>query len=320
MNINGTTITLGGGVQFLTLPDINFTGVGNPGSFHRQTNSSFDGIGGAYGGAVETPLGFWGGYRVTGAVKGFFSNMQDDQRSGCSGGCVVIDPTGLAPTSGQRLITNTDRDVDYWGGSAEARFGRPEPVMVRPDLLRYDYFIVGADVRGIDQNNDLNGKTPNFPVFKYKENLDTTYAGGYVGFGGEYSLGFLGVGGLWDSLGVRTYYGARAGLYSASTDYDGNFAYQSNPFSSKLSISDDELAFIGSLSFEARKQFGPRTSLSLWTDYEYISSVPKLRYAHDSHPTRLEDEGAFGTRTMLRLNIGLGPAPMYAEPVSEPLK
>ena len=54
-------------------------------------------------------------------------------------------------------------------------------------------------------------------------------------------------------------------------------------FNSKMSQSNDDLAFIGTVSLETRKQIGPRTSLSLFTDYEYISSVPKMQYA-DAEP------------------------------------
>ena len=41
MTVGGTTITFGGGLQYLLLPDIKFTGVDSSGSFHRQTNSEF---------------------------------------------------------------------------------------------------------------------------------------------------------------------------------------------------------------------------------------------------------------------------------------
>src|SRR6185437_1630371 len=103
-----------------------------------------------------------------------------------------------------------------------------------------------------------------------------------------YSFGFIpiigsavkGVGGLYDRLGLRTFINLRAGLYNADTDYDGRFA--SGSFTSKLSNSTDDLAFFGTVSLETRKQIGPRTSLSLWTDYEYISSVPKIHYADDN--------------------------------------
>ena len=171
-----------------------------------------------------------------------------------------------------------------------------------------------------DQDNNLHGRAFNgLDVFRLKETIDTTYYGGYVGLGGEYSLGFLGTGGLMDRLGLRTFVSARAGLYEASTDYDGRFAYLFVPFSSKLSKSNDDLAFIGTLSFEARKDLGPHTSIGLYTDYEYISSVPKIKYADLDGTTRIEDEGEFASRTMLRFNYTWGgqpgPAPIYGEPL-----
>jgi hypothetical protein len=122
-----------------------------------------------------------------------------------------------------------------------------------------------------------------------------------------------GVGGLYDRLGLRTFINLRGGLYSADTDYDGRFT---GPVATKLSKSTDDLAFIGTISLETRKQIGMRTSLSLWTDYEYISSVPKMRYANDDgRPTQIDDEGVFASRTMLRLNIGLGSQQLYEEPL-----
>ena len=314
---NGTTIWVGGGVQFLSLPDIRFTEAG--GRRQRNSESDWSDFGGAAGGGIETALGFWGGHRVTGSVKGFFANVETDHRKNCNGGgsyCVVFDPASGLPFTTGTLNTKTNRDVDYWGGQAELKFGRAEPLHVKPNLYRNDYFIVGADVRGIDQDNTLRSSTGT--PFSYKESLDTTYYGGYVGISGEYSLGFIpgvkNVGGLYDRLGLRTFIAGRAGLYSADTDYDGRFA--SGSFGSKLTKSNDELAFIGTISLETRKQIGMRSSLSLWTDYEYISSVPKMQYADDNgRPTRFDDEGVFASRTMLRLNIGLGSSQLYDEPL-----
>ncbi len=42
-----------------------------------------------------------------------------------------------------------------------------------------------------------------------------------------------------------------------------------------------------------------------------ISSVPKVLYADGNWPTRVDDEGIFAGRTMLRLNIGLGSQQLY---------
>ncbi|MGH6864863.1 MAG: hypothetical protein ACREDO_01475 [Methyloceanibacter sp.] len=314
---SGTTIWVGGGVQFLSLPDIRFTGKVRPNGLTRQENSDSDWLdfGGAGGAGIETALGWLGNYRVSGSIKGFWANVEDDNRTKCTstpGACVVIDPTGTFVGAGTRLVTNTDRDADYWGGQAELKFGGGEPVTLKPDLYRNDYFIIGADVRGIDQENKLHGKGV---PFNYNETLDVTYTGGYIGLGGEYSFGFIpglkNAGGLYDRLGLRTFVSARAGLYNAETDYRGRFG--SGALGSQLNESNDELAFIGSISLETRKQVGPRTSLSLLTDYEYISSVPKMKYVDATSPTRIEDEAIFASRTMLRLNIGLGSQALYPE-------
>jgi len=317
--VNGTTIWVGGGVQFLSLPDIKFTGSGDPGNFRRQTNSagSWSDFGGAVGGGLETGLGFWDGMRVTGGVKGFWSEVNTDDTVSCRNDCIVVDPATGLTGQGDQLRTKTDRDANYWGAQAELKFGRAQPIETKPNLYRNDYFIIGADVRGIDQNNDLRGNTfSGSQVFTYKETLDTTYTGGYVGIGGEYSLGFLGAGGLYDRLGLRSFINLRAGLYNADTDYDGRFFAADLPFNSNLSKSSDDLAFIGTVSLETRKQIGTRTSLSLWTDYEYISSVPAMRYNNGSgQPTRISDDDVFASRTMLRLNIGFGPAQLYQEPL-----
>ncbi len=312
----GTRIWAGGGVQFLTLPDIKFTSKGRPGNYHRQTNSSGDWLdfGGATGGGIETALGYWGGMRVSGSVKGFWANVETDDRKRCSGGatyCLVNDPTGAFVSASSSLVTKVDREANYWGTQAELKFASGAPTEVKPTFYRNDYFIAGFDVRGIDQDNKVRSGTGT--NFVYKETLDTTYVGGYVGIGGEYSFGFIpgvkNVGGIYDRLGLRTFVNATAGLYNAETDYTGRF--NSGAFSSKLSKSNDELAFIGTVSLETRKQIGPRTSLSLWTDYEYISSVPQMQYANANHATRIEDDSIFATRTMLRLNIGLGSQGLY---------
>ena len=310
----GTTIWIGGGVQFLSLPDIKFTEQNG----HKQKNSESDWLdfGGAAGAGIETSLGMWGSSRVTAGVKGFWANVETDDRKRCNDSCAVFDPASGHEFKSGTLNTKTDRNADYWGTQAELKFGRAEPVYEKPNFYRNDYFIVGADVRGIDQDNTLRSSSGT--SFSYKESLDTTYVGGYIGFGGEYSFGFIpgvkNVGGLYDRLGLRTFISGRAGLYNADTDYDGRFT--SDPFgSSRLSKSTDDLAFIGTVSLETRKQIGMRTSLSLFTDYEYISSVPKLRYADDDRATRIDDEGVFASRTMLRLNIGLGSPQLYEEPL-----
>jgi hypothetical protein len=311
----GTTVWVGGGVQFLSLPDIKFTRTNG----HPQQNTESDWLdaGGATGAGFETALGYWGDWRVSGSIKGFWAALEYDHTRGCKSNCVVIDPTGSFVGTSGTLRTATDREADYWGGSAELKFATGAPTEVKPEVYRNDYLIAGFDVRGIDQDNRLRSKTGT--AFNYSETLDTTYTGGYIGFGGEYSFGFVpvigkmlkGTGGFYDRLGLRTYLNATAGIYNAETDYTGRFT--SGGFGSRISQSSDEVAFIGTISLETRKQLGTRTSLSLWTDYEFISSVPKMQYATGNSSTRIDDESVFASRTMLRLNIGLGSQQLYAD-------
>ena len=100
----------------------------------------------------------------------------------------------------------------------------------------------------------------------------------------------------------------------------------------QLGLSDDEVAFIGAATFETRKQFGRRTSLSLVTDYEWYSFAPEMQYVNADrngceefedgpridcpgtvNRTHISDDDAFAVRTTLRLNIGLGSSQLYAE-------
>ena len=340
--VGGTTITLGGGVQWLALPDMNFTFKTDTdgAAVKRQTNGTMDNAGGAFTGSIETPFGYWGAMPVTGVASGFFANISNDTRRKCiSSGSfeceaenIVDDPHQLDSFGFDQFKTNTNRDVDYWGAGGEARFGRAaEPV---PDtggyLFRFAYIGIGGDVRGIDQNNRLRLTGGGFGVneLKYAETLDTTYAGAFLSLGGEYNvLGYLGMGSSW---GLRSAINLRAGVYDASTDYSGRFSPDGGN-TTHLGLSKDQVAFIGAVSFETRKQLGPRTSLSLVTDYEYYSYAPQMKYVDaDVVPgfrfeggvskTNISDSDAFEVRTTLRLNIALGGAPPAAPVYSEPLK
>jgi len=324
---------IGGGAQFLSLPDIKFTGIDTlGGGFRRLTDSSGDwlDVGGAIDGGFQHPLWWWGDYRVIGRIQGFWSFVEVGDTRRCTSTattfCGAFDPAGelgfvtsIGNIGGQppTLRTKTDRDTDYWGSQASVILGDVRPNKVKPNVYRNDFFIAGFDVRGIDQDNRLAAHFPDGIAFKYDETLDTTYLGGFVGLGGEYSFGFIpglkNVGGFYDRLGIRTFVTVKGGLYNADTDYSGRF--WSAPGTTHLSQSDDELAFIGTVSLETRKQVGRRISLSLFTDYEYISYVPQMNYADANHPTRIDDDDIFASRTTLRLNIGLGPDKFYPERV-----
>ena len=126
---------------------------------------------------------------------------------------------------------------------------------------------------------------------------------------------------------MRSLISLRAGVYDASTDYSGRFTPDGSS-TTHLGLSDDQVAFIGAASFETRKQLGPRTSLSLVTDYEYYSFVPQMKYvdadvtpaisfAGGVNKTHISDDDSFEVRTTLRLNVAFGalPPPTYNQPL-----
>ncbi|MGZ8416855.1 MAG: hypothetical protein ACXWVQ_07700 [Methyloceanibacter sp.] len=79
----GTTITVGGGAQLLSLPDMKFTFYSsddNGAALRKQKNSDLDEYGGAFAGSIETPLGYWGSTPVAGVVSGLLRQCRG-QRS-----------------------------------------------------------------------------------------------------------------------------------------------------------------------------------------------------------------------------------------------
>jgi len=323
-----TTISVGGGAQLLSLPDIRYTFLVDAGgaAVRTQKNSDLDDYGGVVVGSVESFLGYWGSTPVIGVVSGFFANVEDTDRKHCTSGRLDCYAEDVVDHPGQddsfffnNLTTTTNRDVDYWGANGEFRFGKaPEPM---PDsggyLFRFAYVGIGGDVRGIDQDNRLRLRGTS-PGINYNETLDTTYAGAFLSIGGEYNiLGYLGMGSNW---GIRSMLSLKGGVYNADTDYNGHFRTVGR--NTRLGLSDDEVAFIGSATFETRKQFGPRTSLSLVTDYEYYSFAPQMKYVNADgtapgtvNVTHIADDDAFEVRTTLRLNIGLGSTQLYEPPL-----
>jgi hypothetical protein len=326
MTVGETVISLGGGFAYLTLPDTRFTfryesgGTGD--TVSKQKNDSFDEYGGGFSGSVSTPLGSAFGLPWVGAVHGYWSSIDDTNRNRCTttnsticAAANIIDTPGLSTVSvGGTLFSHTERDVDSWGAALELTTPNPRPIIL-PGIMRSTHWGAAFDVRGLDQDLRIHGSTAGTStVFNYRESLDTTYYGGYITFGGEYSL----FPGLYSGWGLRSFIDLHAGLYSADTDYNGRFLAP-GLVGSRLGISNDEVAFIGGIKFETRKQFSPRASLSLVSEYDWYSYAPAMRYNDGDgqsdgivNRTHITDGDAFSERTSLRLTIGLGPSQLYS--------
>ena len=287
----------------------------------KQKNDSFDEYGGGFSGSVSTPLGGAFGMPWVAAVHGYWSSIDNTNRNRCvstnSQICAaanIIDTPGLSTVTANKLISHTRRDVDSWGAAFELTTPNPQPMLL-PGIMKSTHWGAAFDVRGLDQDLKIHGSGDGSSnLFNYREGLDTTYYGGYITWGGEYSL-FPALYGGW---GLRSFIDLHAGIYGANADYSGRFT-GNGIGGSRLRLSDDEVAFIGGVKFETRKQFGPRSSLSLLSEYEWYSWVPAMRYNDGDgaangivNNTHITDGDAFSQRTSLRFNIGLGPSQLYA--------
>ena len=180
-----------------------------------------------FSGSAATPLGWALGMPWIGAVHGYWSSIDDTNRNRCvttnSSTCAAADivdkPGSSTVSTSGTLFSHTDRDADSWGVALEFTTPNPRP-MILPGIMKSTHWGAAFDVRGLDQDLHIKGSTGGVgELFNYKETLDTTYYGGYVVFGGEYSL-FPALYGGW---GLRSFIDLHAGIYGANADYNGHF-------------------------------------------------------------------------------------------------
>ena len=351
MRVGETTIKVGGGTQRLTLPDIEFfktaTTTGGPLSLtNRLETNDLDGeYGFSINGEIAVPIqdGILWGDAV--AVRGFYGNVEDDENRSCTGSTNVAVPSitscGYSPLvntaasqqiffpAATTLSWKADREVTHWGASAEIvdYFGGGGGLKDEP-ASRQAYYAIGFDVRAIDQDTDINGSFNFAPVFNvtYNEDLDTTYYGIYAAYGQDFRWPIIG--NLGASLGIISNFRVWGGVYYADTDYSGALIddFPGGANNQTLSLSEDDVAFIGGITLESRLRLSERTTLSLKGDYVYYSWVPDMSYndaasvagggqVGPNTATTIDNDDAFSMRTTLNLTIAFGP-----REVLEPLK
>lgn len=288
MQVGGATVTVGGGTQVLVLPDVSSVVTLLTAGFSDfirgfEFNEDFDDeIGANINGSITLPMG--AGRTIS--LNGFWANVEDEDTSTCSAvvgvsACfytaIVDDPTAtqfIGPGATNQLVSKSERDVNNWSVSLDAKKYMTPDVMGVTQAPHRRYLALGADVRGIYQDLDVTFSSPTLATFNgtYDEELDTTYYGLYAAWGGDYSP-FL-FKGLWNRWGLRSSFALRGGVYYADTDYKGALVDNSGAVASatsSLSLSEDDVAFIGGLTLETSKRLGIRSKLTLRSDYEYYS-------------------------------------------------
>ena len=345
VQVGDATISVGGGTAILTLPDIpsfvSLAGVTVPSSFQTGTfklSKGFDDeIGGNINAAIEVPVGG----PATMALGGFWSTIEGSTTATCLDGdfnnlCMfaplVDNPNtpqrSLTSAIGQTISTATEREVDHWGVSLEAKWDGTPDISGVTRAPHRRHLALGAEVRGIDQTLDVEiiNTRPGFTPATYAETLETRYYGIYAAWGRDYSLPFFKR--MLGAMGLQSSFLLRGGIYHAETDYDGSLVDGTSALqqaTSALSLSRSEVAFIGGIVLETTKRIGQRAALSLKSEYEYYSYVPDMAYNQvdasntgvtaigGQAGTVIGEDDAYSMRTSLRLTIGLGPRDLYGQ-------
>lgn len=330
--VGNATVTVGAGAAVLDLPDVQFikriprVAAGQTVSGRNTDADDFsDEIGWNINGALTVPIEG----RKAISLSGFWANIEDNDSSTCTSAagsfCIVNalvpNPPALNATVaggvGATLNSVTRREVDQTGVALEVRQLMNSGLTGVTLAPKARYMALGADWRAIYQDMNLRGTLSLNPAFdmRYSEDLDTDYFGVFAAYGGDYSPWLLK--GLWNHLGLQSSFRLQGGIYQATSDYSGRLRDPVSPFLvSDAADSHNEIAFIGGITLETRKQIGRRTTLSLRSDYEYYSYVPEMNYNDNINGgvlfgpnvgTTIGSADAYAIRTSLRLAIKLGP-------------
>ncbi|MFD1696437.1 hypothetical protein [Roseibium aestuarii] len=345
VRVGGTTFTFGAGTALMFVPDIDsmMTRTTTTGTFtvfetFKFSDDFYQNTGFNLNGGLTFDLEGTGQGPDAVALSGFWARVDGNEKDTCTGSLgpqtnCLITPLVDIPATQQITGTlgantmglDTDRTINAWGGALEARWSLA-PGAADHIKASNSYLAFGADVRGFyqDLSSSMSGTIVNV---RYNEDLNTNYFGAFAAYGRDYSPFLLGA--LWDKLGLESSFRLQAGVYYARTDYSGTLSQTGTTcagcgdVSGSLSLDSNDVSFIGGLTLETRKRFSPRTTLSLTSNMELNSFVPKMEYnqtdlgaAAITAPERRSgtsiDSGVgFSMRSMLRLSIKLGPNSMY---------
>jgi hypothetical protein len=173
----------------------------------------------------------------------------------------------------------TDREVYYWGVASTAKL---DWMKVGEDgaatVLTTAPFKLGLDVRGLHERTHLLAIDTSVPdPVDYREDLDTYYYGGFVGFENAIKLG----------NGFSLSLDGKAGIYYAYTTYEGRYL-AFIPVGGGVFVlergavdrGEEETAFIADATVTLTKDFAWGI-LGVFAQGEYLSYVPRVGYNND---------------------------------------
>jgi len=193
--IGNVAVSVGGGTTLLTLPDVPslmLRGDNGVTNLITHTFKSSEDFGDEWGWNINGSIAVPTGSMSSLALNGFWANITGEGSATCSipfgnnDRCLlaplVDDPNVLQTNGNFGMRSEAERDVNNWGASLESRWVHTlDPLAPNPALSR-NYFALGADIRGIDQNlTERFTPLPGEPAAgNYSEGLDTRYYGAYA--------------------------------------------------------------------------------------------------------------------------------------------
>ncbi len=286
-------LTVSAGSSWFALPDMKMvTVVGGP-FFDQALGQETNGSGNLNGWRTDARLANFAEGRLPDetpasfGVSGFFANYQGTTQSHCmyslTTDCAIVNIVDFDPNNENNtgpfgnLHVKASRDVDYYGVAIDARLGDLAGGGLKDGPLAgaLSPFKLGVAVRGLNESASLTSIDPlvSVPV-KYRESLNTYYYGGFAGIEKKAAFGDGWVAAI----------DATAGVYYASTDYQGRYngysvAFQSGYVQESGSINSslDTPAFIGTLRLDLKRQLG-WGAIGAFGEGEYLSYVPRIAY------------------------------------------
>lgn len=173
----------------------------------------------------------------------------------------------LATSNG--MLVTADRNAYAWGLSLATQLSGTG-TWWKP--------VFGIDHRRIDQDMRIDVLVDNSPIFwpttvaHYRETLDTSYTGVFVG-GRSSTIRLL--------PRLTLSFGGTAGLYHARSSYTGSYSSVSgHPYadSAQLSLSRTSLAVIGTGDAELSARLSSLLTVSLYGKIEAYSWAPRMQY------------------------------------------
>ena len=325
-------LTLSAGYSWFGLPDMKMaTRVGGP-LFNQALGQETNGEGALSGWRTDVGLTDFAvgalpdGQLVSFGVSGFYAGYKGTTSSNCIyslvSDCAIVNIADLSSSMPDNtgpfgnLNITTSRDASYYGIAVDGRLGSLAAAGLKDAMPSQEWspFKLGFAMRDLSETANLTSVDPivSLPV-RYNENLDTRYAGAFVGAEENIALG--------ESWMIS--FDAKAGLYYANTEYRGryngySFLFPSGYFPEAGAINSclDRGSFIGTVRFDLKRELSWCT-LGAFAQGEYLSYVPRVAYNNNDQAdgvlwggitgtqagTRITSDSAFNFTTGLKISI-----------------